>query len=111
MTRRTWAVAILGAWAASLGWLVKREFFRPTGTRLAEAALSVPPGAVYYRLDVGGRQVGFASSTIDTQATSIGVTRSEEHTSELQSPCNLVCRLLLEKKKKKPTSTKCYKPR
>src|SRR5256885_6109594 len=29
--------------------------------------------------------------------------RSEEHTSELQSPCNLVCRLLLEKKKKKKT--------
>src|SRR2546426_7610892 len=29
-----------------------------------------------------------------------GGVRSEEHTSELQSPCNLVCRLLLEKKKK-----------
>src|SRR5256885_9112152 len=29
--------------------------------------------------------------------------RSEEHTSELQSPCNLVCRLLLEKKKKYTT--------
>src|SRR2546426_1341458 len=29
------------------------------------------------------------------------VPRSEEHTSELQSPCNLVCRLLLEKKKRK----------
>src|SRR3989454_6873753 len=29
--------------------------------------------------------------------------RSEEHTSELQSPCNLVCRLLLEKKKKRKT--------
>src|SRR3989454_3462929 len=29
--------------------------------------------------------------------------RSEEHTSELQSPCNLVCRLLLEKKKEKNT--------
>src|SRR5256885_10480780 len=29
--------------------------------------------------------------------------RSEEHTSELQSPCNLVCRLLLEKKKSKQT--------
>src|SRR5256885_9933240 len=28
--------------------------------------------------------------------------RSEEHTSELQSPCNLVCRLLLEKKKREP---------
>src|SRR2546426_6030963 len=31
--------------------------------------------------------------------------RSEEHTSELQSPCNLVCRLLLEKKKKKTKLT------
>src|SRR5256885_7163566 len=30
--------------------------------------------------------------------------RSEEHTSELQSPCNLVCRLLLEKKKKLNTN-------
>src|SRR5256885_11170660 len=30
--------------------------------------------------------------------------RSEEHTSELQSPCNLVCRLLLEKKKRRTTS-------
>src|SRR2546426_9289888 len=39
--------------------------------------------------------------------------RSEEHTSELQSPCNLVCRLLLEKKKKHvqgnhvPTGSRC----
>src|SRR2546426_4285436 len=32
--------------------------------------------------------------------------RSEEHTSELQSPCNLVCRLLLEKKKKKSIEPK-----
>src|SRR2546426_4443240 len=31
--------------------------------------------------------------------------RSEEHTSELQSPCNLVCRLLLEKKKPRPGPT------
>src|ERR1022692_1759972 len=31
--------------------------------------------------------------------------RSEEHTSELQSPCNLVCRLLLEKKKKNKNKT------
>src|SRR5256885_12996672 len=34
-------------------------------------------------------------------ATCPGAPRSEEHTSELQSPCNLVCRLLLEKKKKR----------
>src|SRR5256885_3875465 len=35
--------------------------------------------------------------------------RSEEHTSELQSPCNLVCRLLLEKKKNNPLPT-CRPP-
>src|SRR5256885_5153561 len=34
--------------------------------------------------------------------------RSEEHTSELQSPCNLVCRLLLEKKKKIPSTISHY---
>src|SRR6266446_9922078 len=34
--------------------------------------------------------------------------RSEEHTSELQSPCNLVCRLLLEKKKEKRVTQKMY---
>src|SRR5256885_11686352 len=33
--------------------------------------------------------------------------RSEEHTSELQSPCNLVCRLLLEKKKKDKQHISC----
>src|SRR5256885_9060085 len=34
----------------------------------------------------------------------VDVQRSEEHTSELQSPCNLVCRLLLEKKK----NSRCF---
>src|SRR3989454_2115327 len=33
--------------------------------------------------------------------------RSEEHTSELQSPCNLVCRLLLEQKKKLVLQLRC----
>src|SRR5256885_3707643 len=37
-------------------------------------------------------------------------TRSEEHTSELQSPCNLVCRLLLEKKKKNRTKRRSLVP-
>src|SRR2546426_5055969 len=36
-----------------------------------------------------------------------GHARSEEHTSELQSPCNLVCRLLLEKKKIRTTYPGC----
>src|SRR2546426_8183490 len=41
------------------------------------------------------RAINYQQSTINSSS------RSEEHTSELQSPCNLVCRLLLEKKKKK----------
>src|SRR2546430_7976307 len=39
------------------------------------------------------------------------VLRSEEHTSELQSQSNLVCRLLLEKKKKKRPLPSCSEPR
>src|SRR5256885_13127932 len=41
-------------------------------------------------------------AAVSSSGPSPGVGRSEEHTSELQSPCNLVCRLLLEKKKKTP---------
>src|SRR5215203_4662605 len=41
------------------------------------------------------------SQTVVRQKTDIAITRSEEHTSELQSRQYLVCRLLLEKKKKK----------
>src|SRR2546426_2916696 len=37
----------------------------------------------------------------------VAYTRSEEHTSELQSPCNLVCRLLLEKKKRYAGTLTC----
>src|SRR5688500_20284949 len=44
--------------------------------------------------------VGLASRTLNVSLPSETSSRSEEHTSELQSPCNLVCRLLLEKKKK-----------
>src|SRR5690348_18080162 len=43
---------------------------------------------------------GRAGNTPDRIVVRSGSTRSEEHTSELQSPVHLVCRLLLEKKKK-----------
>src|SRR5256885_9288331 len=53
------------------------------------------------RLDVAGALAEVAEvrqHEIDSEL--VGRRRSEEHTSELQSPCNLVCRLLLEKKKR-----------
>src|SRR2546426_1579795 len=48
------------------------------------------------------REVGFQAFKLRLHHES----RSEEHTSELQSPCNLVCRLLLEKKKKRNLASK-----
>src|SRR2546426_3607532 len=50
------------------------------------------------------RSVRPCSSSCTRHASWTSRRRSEEHTSELQSPCNLVCRLLLEKKK---TSAGC----
>jgi hypothetical protein len=67
------ALLVLLLWAGGLGFLVRREYFRPNTERLAEAALRVSPGAVYYAVMQGNRQIGFASSTIDTAATTISV--------------------------------------
>src|SRR5256885_13073988 len=51
------------------------------------------------RAETGVRERGaHAREAVPVQPAEIDA-RSEEHTSELQSPCNLVCRLLLEKKK------------
>src|SRR5256885_8902196 len=48
------------------------------------------------------------ASTSSAATRFLQVQRSEEHTSELQSPCNLVCRLLLEKKKIIKSTTSAY---
>src|SRR2546426_4440764 len=51
-------------------------------------------------------QNAFSTELIASIRDRTASVRSEEHTSELQSPCNLVCRLLLEKKKKKKNKDK-----
>src|SRR3989454_8501492 len=76
-------------------WMLK-GYFDTIPKELEEAAVieGASAGEIFWRIvlplakPAGGR----------TAALSV-LTRSEEHTSELQSPCNLVCRLLLEKKK------------
>src|SRR3989454_7652224 len=71
---------------------------------LLHAIGEAPMGLFPQRLYVIGCIVGLVEYVL---AAVIGAKyRSEEHTSELQSPCNLVCRLLLEKKKKTTQSTK-----
>ncbi len=74
MNRRGIAAgAILVAWAAGLGLLVRREYFRPQVERLAEAAMRVTPGPSYYAVMQGGRHIGFASTTVDTATSAITV--------------------------------------
>ena len=58
----------------ALGWLVKRVAFRSTGERLAAAALAAPPGTEFFRVDLAGHQVGFASMTLDTAGPRLRVT-------------------------------------
>src|SRR5256885_4452308 len=97
--RKVPAPAIVGAFAANL-------------PDIAELFFGLRPGR---RSDYLTLHRNITHSFIGA-AVEIVVLRSEEHTSELQSPCNLVCRLLLEKKKKKyerhdvepPRSTTLY---
>ena len=62
-----------------------------------ELWLAIPQGAPAEGLD---EIIDHDDSEAEDDDRHIDVERSEEHTSELQSPDNLVCRLLLEKKKK-----------
>lgn len=74
MNRRAVALSVLALWAGSVGWLLYRQY-RPSRTMLlAEATMSLPPGASYYALSLGGQQIGFASNTVDTLADTIRVT-------------------------------------
>src|SRR5256885_4102153 len=58
--------------------------------------------AKHRRQELGGIQPGVLQGPQEPSRDA-RFRRSEEHTSELQSPCNLVCRLLLEKKKTQVT--------
>src|SRR5256885_7348118 len=74
---------------------------------ISQRSLENLPMPAVLRIDIVDQRSGSSQSlltrswhaTYDAKSFSTR-NRSEEHTSELQSPCNLVCRLLLEKKKK-----------
>src|SRR3989454_1977638 len=69
--------------------------FAKAGARICCAARSKGEilNTVSQARDLGAEAIAQATDVTNLNS------RSEEHTSELQSPCNLVCRLLLEKKK------------
>ena len=73
MNRRVLGVSIVTVWLGALGWMLIREY-RPTASQvLAEATWSLPPGATYYALSLGGQQIGYASNMVDTLADGIRV--------------------------------------
>jgi transglutaminase-like putative cysteine protease len=68
MRKRILGVAVLLVWLGMVGWQVRREYFQPELTRLAEAALALAPGVSFYTLRMGERTVGQATSRLDTLA-------------------------------------------
>src|SRR2546426_2555821 len=78
--------------------LFRSRIGRITSNLLAFARAGSNQRALVDMNDIARRTVALRSYHLST--LNIAVSRSEEHTSELQSPCNLVCRLLLEKKKR-----------
>jgi len=73
MNRRSAAILILVIWAGAVGWMIMRQSARRDTQLLSDAVFSISPGATYYTLDLGGQQVGFASSSVDTLADTVKV--------------------------------------
>lgn len=71
MKRRTIAIAVIAVWVAALGLLWRRNTTRTPEQALTEMGLRVSPATYYYILEQGGRQVGAASSAVDTTNTRI----------------------------------------
>src|SRR6266446_1130927 len=99
---RQWVLTALLAWPALAALVVMVAPSRwakhvALAASLVEFAISAPLWWTF--APAGGFQFILDASWITSWGIryTVGV-RSEEHTSELQSPCNLVCRLLLEKK-------------
>ncbi len=71
--RRAVASLVLLAWGAGLALLVQREFFRERSAVLAEAAMRLGPSTSFYAVEMDGKVIGYASTTIDTSTTSFEV--------------------------------------
>src|SRR2546426_4004043 len=94
--KRSASLMVLHALQDHFGW-ISREAIEWTAQKLGLQPINLYELVTFYpmfRQEPTGRYVLKVCRTL-----SCALGRSEEHTSELQSPCNLVCRLLLEKKK------------
>jgi hypothetical protein len=68
------AASVLVAWGAGLGLFLRRETVRSPAQRLADVGARIAPGATWFVVERDGRQVGFASISIDTLPRALHLT-------------------------------------
>src|SRR5688500_20000806 len=82
-----WAADEFSHVPARKQYIVSRGMLR----QLLSAYIGVPPQEIQFTIEGAGKPVLAGERTVDFNLTHSGDLRSEEHTSELQSPCNIVC--------------------
>src|SRR6266850_2687028 len=88
-------IAVIGPWIAPHpGDIVASHLLQ----RLKPPSADFPFGTDNLGRDILSRVILGTRGALEVALAVVGVARSEEHTSELQSPCNIVCRLMLDKK-------------
>lgn len=73
MSRRRFTLVAVTLWLTAMAWLVRREYLTPEAALLLDAGLSIPPGATFFAVSLGDRQIGTASITADTLVDGVRV--------------------------------------
>src|SRR5205807_7421886 len=103
----SWLLSRGRKWSLLVSSTMDCSAMRNASWRCCSESITSGPILLYGTID-GGSNSPRRKRTVNTRRSEFDP-RSEEHTSELQSPCNLVCRLLLEKKKE--TTRRSYDTR
>jgi transglutaminase-like putative cysteine protease len=91
MNRRRFTLVAVALWLGSMGWLVRREYLLPDTEVMLDAGLSIPPGATFFSVSLGDRQIGTASITLDTLVNGVRVvTRYDLDSPFAEGPTHVV---------------------
>lgn len=74
LTRRNLGRLVLLAWAAALAWLARREFVKGERGTLTEQRTRLAPGAFFYTVNAGARQIGQLNLSVDTLVGGVRLT-------------------------------------
>lgn len=68
-SRRALAALLLVGWTGTIGWHIRREYFRPAGEVLAMGARALAPGTHFFTVTMNGAAIGLATAKLDTVGT------------------------------------------